>query len=309
MTARLRRTRVKPVRQRWYSLAEEDANVQHNELETTSSLTSPIHDAQDVHAAPPIPGAENPTAALPSRPHVYAAPVYANEESKTYALLSSYAHPHGPRNTKLDPSTRNSADAVSRATHPLSHPASLIGGHGPKPAPLRGSLASTGGGSVSTAEDGYTTDVTMSTLPPSYRRHRSIPDRPFLATPFPTASTHSLLLLSPPPAFVRPGHRTEADISIQPHASTHHAASSSERGNSSFTAHIDEASGLGDTRSTIPSNVERTRSHGPRKSADGGVRLAGGPLDMPAEDVENPFEDFALDSASMTSAPSYHTQS
>lgn len=211
---------------------------------------------------------------------------------------------------KADVSTSNdSADRpVSWTAYPkhLQHPERILR---ERTSLRRDSLTSSGG------EDGYGTDMTMmSTLPPSYRRHRSVPDVPSLPTSIPTPSTRNFsaeLISSLPPAFVRSGRRMRRHhperAGSATRASRRYASASSERRDAIPAPEVGESSGLrrgfGDAE-----NVEVSRGYQPRKSADGGVWLAGGPPDMPAEEAENPLEAYAYETASMASAPSYHTE-
>lgn len=126
-------------------------------------------------------------------------------------------------------------------------------------------------------DDGYTSDATTSTVPPSYKTHRSHPDLPDyswtadLAPPLPTASTSNTeYVTAPPSAYVQPGRRRRR---------RHPRAGGIARG----LAHSEESKATeslldqqGRSNATQLADVELQEY--PRKSVDGGVRLAGGPL-------------------------------
>lgn len=143
------------------------------------------------------------------------------------------------------------------------------------PSSHRASLAST---AVQTTDDGYTTDATMSTLPPSYRTHRSHPDLPSYPSmparpPLPVASpSYAEPVTAPPSAYVQLGRpRRNHPRPPAPTDCPSYDILLGER-QTSTTFHSLGVSG------PTQSMGEQLRAY-PRKSLDGGIRLAGGRLD------------------------------
>lgn len=253
----------------------------------------------------------DPFAALPTSPAARSVPAHTEEDLRLNDPSPRMLHRAG-ETSKADVTTSyDSTDRMSWTAQPTHHPA--------KTSRERTSLASAGRDSIisSVGEDGYGTDMTMmSTLPPSYRRHHSIPDMPSLPVPtsLSTLSSYDVsqaIISFPPPVYARSGRRMQRHLPER--AGSGARLSRRDHSASSECRNSIPASDLGcssELREALvdPDNTERSRSHQPRKSADGGVRLAGGPPDMTAEEAENPFEAYAYETASTTSAPSYHTE-
>ncbi|OJT14074.1 hypothetical protein TRAPUB_9377 [Trametes pubescens] len=231
-------------------------------------------------------------------------PVHTDEDLRFDDPAPQMLH-HAEGAAKADIST--SYDTAER-TQPLRHPTKTLR--------ERTSLASVGRDSLLSSgdEEGYTTDVTMSTLPPSYRRHCSIPDMHSLSISLSASASQDVspaIISSPPPVFMRTGRRMRRDYPARgeraARASRRRASASSERPGTIPAPPGGESSGmrqaLGDA-----DDIGRSRSRQPKKSVDGGVRFAGGLPDMPAGDEENPFEAYAYETASTSSAPSYRTE-
>ncbi|KAL1948117.1 hypothetical protein VTO73DRAFT_12192 [Trametes versicolor] len=284
--------------------------------QSDGSFPSSSHEERATAQVPEVAYAErdesDPFAALPTLLAAKSVPAHTDEDLRSNHPSPRMLHRAGETSTADASTSYDHADRMSWTAQPkhLQHPARTL-------KQRRTSLASTGRDSLisSGGEDGYGTDMTtMSTLPPSYRRHRSIPDVPSLPTSPPIPSTPNVsaeVIFSPPPAFVRSGRRIQRHhpkrAGSATRASRRYASASSERRNAIPVPGVGESGqlrrGFGDAE-----NVEVSRGYQPRKSADGGVRLAGGPPDMPAEEAENPFEAYAYETASMISAPSYHTE-
>lgn len=124
---------------------------------------------------------------------------------------------------------------------------------------------------------GYLSDATMSTLPPSYRTNRpNVPRVPPLPTP-PSASAHDTIT-APPSAFTGTTRGRRRSMMHGPRAPS--SAQQPGVGVAGQRQTGDEVNGDCSDESGRQSGGTQTR----RKSEDGGVRLAGGPLVISEED-------------------------
>ncbi|KAI0636565.1 hypothetical protein C8Q77DRAFT_511063 [Trametes polyzona] len=157
-------------------------------------------------------------------------------------------------------------DRESKSLRPLSSP-------GPQDS------ASNYGSAVGDDGDDTQTDYTCSTLPPSYKSRRSVPDLPACMPPshsrppLPTAQATSAAGVSAPPsAFVLPGRRRHRSRPVGGRPRTRDNVWTASNV-SAYARHWPFS----------PNHVDiELREYGgshPRKSVDGGVRLAGGRLD------------------------------
>ncbi|KAI0363789.1 hypothetical protein BV20DRAFT_88165 [Pilatotrama ljubarskyi] len=151
----------------------------------------------------------------------------------------------------------------------------------------RASVGSMAASTSNGTDDGYLTDRTASTLPPSYRRHLSFPDLRNHPLPHAVASCHfgddHQPVTPPPSAFIPQKQR---------------------RGRRSVV-------GACVGRSQAADNGRRHRdgrSRQPRKSVDGGVRLAGGSSAMPRDSQVGDEARNEGDANSLMTLPSYHTE-
>ncbi|OJT08698.1 hypothetical protein TRAPUB_424 [Trametes pubescens] len=129
-------------------------------------------------------------------------------------------------------------------------------------------------------EDAYITDGTTSTIPPSYKTHRSHPDlpgyswtddQPPLSLPI-TSTSPAEYVAAPPPAYVQSGrHRRRR------HPRVGGSANGLSSNGESFKA-TEPVLDLQERPYEATRSREAEQQRNPRKSTDGGVRLAGGPL-------------------------------
>lgn len=140
----------------------------------------------------------------------------------------------------------------------------------------RESIASTA--THTSEDDAYITDGTTSTIPPSYKTHRSHPDLPGYSwtadqPPLPVGSTSpDAYVTPPPPAYVQPDQHSRR----RRLCAGSDAVGVPSNGERSKATEYD-LDPQGRSYETTQSREVEQRGN-PRKLTDGGVRLAGGPM-------------------------------
>ncbi|KAI0827249.1 hypothetical protein BC628DRAFT_1368472 [Trametes gibbosa] len=247
-------------------------------------LVAPPRSRPRSHCFPPSSRIENPFADVNAIPNVeISRPPSAILRSE---LDLDHLDPsiHRRSVTSFDDSSEQPSDergAVDTQSSPRESIASFIGS---SPSSTRPPTHCGGEPMSMESEDhGYLSDATVSTLPPSYRTKRAtLPRAQIPAVPaVPLASTAGAIT-SPPSAFITRGRgRSKGHGPILPRGATQQLPTEG-----SILRHIDELTSQHDVSGMRMRRQGQAVRESPRRSADGGVRLAGGPLGSPEDASE-----------------------
>lgn len=189
---------------------------------------------------------------------------------------TTYTHNEEPGDTLATPHSVQSP-AEPLVPNRLEHPGSLSRVSSPSFS-ARESIASMA--THTSEDDAYITDGTTSTIAPSYKTRRSHPDLPGYSwtadqPPLPVLSiSPDAYVTPPPPAYVRPyRHRRRRRLRAGSNAI---GVSSNGEPSKAVESDLNPQGRSYESEATQSREVEQQRN--PRKSTDGGVRLAGGPL-------------------------------